>query len=201
MAAVIAHGGTDARIESKNLPGSIPANIRPPGERVAEPPTGSTMSLASTESRPAPAPRASTQVASAGPGFFGGLFSSSDESAKSGSDSQSDGVLGKMSRLVGLHGSDPADAPTAAKTKPVAAKPAQTASAGAIKPKPAAGSAAAPAAPTPAQSDVKAATAGTSKPPAEAAQPVETANNTSLLRGAQATVPAGGFDSRWGAMR
>jgi murein L,D-transpeptidase YafK len=200
MAAVIAHGGTDARIESRSLPGSIPANIRPPGERVAEPPTGSTMSLASTESRPAPAPRASTQVASASPGLFGGLFSSGDDSAKS-NDSQSDGVLGKMSRLVGLHGSDPTDAPPAAKTKPVAAKPAQTASVGAIKPKPPAASAAASAAPTPAQSDVKTATAGTSKPPAEAAQPVETANTTSLLRGAQATVPAGGFDSRWGAMR
>ncbi|HEY4404386.1 MAG TPA: murein L,D-transpeptidase family protein [Xanthobacteraceae bacterium] len=202
MAAVIAHGGTESRIESKNLPGSIPANIRPPGERVVEPPTGSTMSLASTESRPAPAPRASSQqVASAAPGFFGGLFTSSDDSAKS-NDSQSDGVLGKMSRLVGLKGSDQADAPTAAKTKPVIAKPAQTASVVAIKPKPAAASAAAPA-----QSDVKTATAGAAKPaaasapqPAEA-QPVETANNAGLLRGAQATVPAGGFDSRWGAMR
>jgi murein L,D-transpeptidase YafK len=197
MAAVIAHGGTDSRIEARSLPGSIPANIRPPGApSTAEPATGSTMSLASTESRPAPAPR--TQVASAGPSLFGGLFSSpSDDTAKSSGD-QSDGVLSKMSRLVGLHGSDPADAAPAAKSKPVAAKPAQTASVGAIKPKPAAG----------AQSDVKSTNAGAINPqaspappaPAEA-KPVETANNGSLLRGAQATVPAGGFDSRWGAMR
>jgi hypothetical protein len=38
------------------------------------------------------------------------------------------------------------------------------------------------------------------QPPAET-PPTETASNASLLRGAQATVPAGSFDSRWGAMR
>jgi murein L,D-transpeptidase YafK len=195
LAAVQAHGGTESRIESRSLPGSIPANIRPPGDPImGETPTGSTMSLASTESRPAPAPRSSAQVASAGSNsLFGGLFSSGDDSAKSSGDSSSGGVLDKVSRLVGLR-ADPADA-AASKAKP--AKPAQTASAGAIRPKPAA----------PAQPDVKSANAGAIKSqtapqqPAEAA-PTETASNTtSLLRGAQATVPAGSFDSRWGAMR
>src|SRR5260370_4736297 len=62
LAAVQAHGGTESRIESRSLPGSIPANIRPPGEPAVEA-TGSTMVLASSESRPAP--RSSTQVTSA----------------------------------------------------------------------------------------------------------------------------------------
>jgi hypothetical protein len=195
MAAVIAHGGTDSRIEAKNLPGSIPANIRPPGEPAAEPPTGSTMSLASSDSRPAPAPR--SQVASAGSGgMFGGLFSSSGDSPKS-TDSQP-GVFDRFSKL--LHGPDGAttDAVPAPKAKPVAGKPTQTASAapGAIRPKPAATT-------TATQPDTKSTNAGAIKPattPAEA-QPVETANNTTLLRGAAPPVPSGGFDSRWGAMR
>jgi murein L,D-transpeptidase YafK len=195
LAAVQAHGGTETRIESKSLPGSIPANIRPPSEPTAEPPTGSTMSLASTESRPAPAPR-STQVASAAPGnLFSGLFSSSDDSAKGSGNSQSAGVLSRVSRLVGLHGSDSA-ADTAPKTKPTAAKATQTAAAGAIRAKP----------PAP---DVKSAYAGTTKPTdapqattqQAATSQTETASSTTLLRGAQATIPAGSFDSRWGAMR
>jgi murein L,D-transpeptidase YafK len=200
LAAVQAHGGTESRIESRSLPGSIPANIRPPGDpTVGETTTGSTMSLASTESRPAPAPRSSTQVASAGSGsgLFGGLFSSKDDSAKSSGDSQSGGVLDRMSRLVGLHGPDSADAPTPSKAKPSTAKPAQTASAGAIKPKPQTG-AQAPA------SDAKSANVGAIKsasPQQPETPPTETASNASLLRGAQATVPAGSFDSRWGTMR
>jgi hypothetical protein len=204
LAAVQAHGGTESRIESKSLPGSIPANIRPPGEPAVESPTGSTvgMSLASTESRPVPAPRSSTQtqVASAGPGsLLGGLFSSGDDSSKSGGDSQSGGVL---NRMFGLHGSsEPADSASTAKAKPAAAKPTQTAStaAGAIRAKPSA-----PAqAPPPAPSDVKSANAGATKSqPATAPQPpAETApTETVMLRGAQATVPAGSFDSRWSSM-
>jgi murein L,D-transpeptidase YafK/outer membrane biosynthesis protein TonB len=213
MAEVIAHGGTASRIESRSLPGSIPANIRPPGDPVMGEPTGSTMSLASTESKPAPAPRSSTQVASAGSGsLFAGLFSSNDDGAKGSGDSKSGGVLDRMSRLVGLHGSDPADTPPVPRPKPTA-KPAQTASAspGAIRPKSASPSPSQPQ--TPIQSDAKSAnksanTGAAVKPQAAPApqQPVdtpatETANNASLLRGAQATVPAGAFDARWGAMR
>jgi murein L,D-transpeptidase YafK len=193
MAAVIAHGGTDSRIEARSLPGSIPANIRPPGDPIMGETTGSTMSLASTESRPAPAPRSSTQVASGGGsgGLFGGLFSSAgDDSAKS---SESGSVLDKMSRL--FHGSDPAaDAAPPAKAK-ASAKQTQAAAAGAIRPKPQVQ-----------PQDTKSATGGTGKPqtapqqPADP-QPTETASNAGLLRGAQATVPAGSFDSRWGAMR
>jgi murein L,D-transpeptidase YafK len=203
LAAVQAHGGTESRIESKLLPGSIPANIRPPGEPTVEPPTGSTggMSLASTESRPVPAPRSSTQVASAAPGsLLGGLFSSGEDSTKSSGDSPSGGVL---SRMFGVHGSsEPADPASTPKAKPAAAKPTQTAStaAGAIRTKPLAPVQA----PSPAPSDVKSANAGAAKSqPATAPQPpTETApTETVMLKGAQATVPAGSFDSRWSAMR
>jgi murein L,D-transpeptidase YafK len=194
MAAVISHGGTESRIEARSLPGSIPANIRPPGDPVMGETTGSTMSLASTESRPAPAPRSSTQVASGG--LLSGLFSSSGEDSAKGGNSGS--VLDKVSRL--FHGSDPAaDAAPAAKAK-TTAKTTQTASAaaGANRPKPQVQ----PQAPTAAsQPDAK--SAAPAKPQATPAdpQPTETASNTNLLRGAQATVPAGSFDSRWGAMR
>jgi len=83
----------------------------------------------------------------------------------------------------------------------------QTAAAGAARPKPSQAAQGQPAAP--AQSDVKSANAGAAKPPQSAPAPqqqaaapqADTVNSTSLLRGAQATVPAGSFDSRWGAMR
>jgi outer membrane biosynthesis protein TonB len=128
-------------------------------------------------------------LASAGPvSFFSGLFS---------------------------HASDPADtaSTSAPKPKAAAAKPTQTASVVAARPKPA--SQAAVPAQAPAQTEVKSANAAATKPAAPQqpaaltpqqpapAPAVETAsnNNPSLLRGAQATVPAGSFDSRWGAMR
>jgi len=220
MAAVVANGGTDTRIEARSIPGSIPANIRPPGPAnpgsspVMGETTGSTMSLASTESRPAPAPRAATQTTAAGGsgGLFGGLFSSSGDDGAKNADksadksSESGGVFDKMSRLVGLHGSDPAaDTAATAKTKPAPAKT-QTASAapGAIRPKPQVQPQVQPQ--TPAQPDPKVATASASKPqatpqqPGDQPQPTDTASNGNLLRGAQATVPAGSFDTRWGAM-
>jgi murein L,D-transpeptidase YafK len=213
MAAVIANGGTETRIEARSIPGSIPANIRPPGPAspVMGETTGSTMSLASTESRPAPAPRPATQTAAAGGGsggLFGGLFSSSgDDGAKStNKSSESGGVFDKMSRLVGLHGSDPA-ADATATAKPAPAKT-QTASAaaGAVRPKPQVQPQAQTATQPDAKTDAKTATASASKPqaapqqPGDQPQPTETASNGNLLHGAQATVPAGSFDSRWGAM-
>jgi murein L,D-transpeptidase YafK len=197
LAAVQANGGTETRIEAKSIPGSIPANIRPPGPPTAEPPTGSTMSLASSESRPVPAPGASTQVASAAPGnLFGGLFSSSEDGAKSGGSSQSGSMLGRM---FGVHGSpEPADAPPTPKAKPAPAKPTQTASTapGAIRAKP----------PAPAQAPSGAKSSpndsATTTQPAAAPQPTADgpSGETAMLRGAQATVPAGSFDTRWSTM-
>ncbi|HEY6254335.1 MAG TPA: hypothetical protein VIY51_00925, partial [Xanthobacteraceae bacterium] len=211
LAAVQLHGGTTFPIQSNSsVPGTIPANIRPPGPAAAPETTGSTtgnaMSLASSESRPVPAPRTSAQPGSAQPssgGLFGGLFASNGESAKSNDSQSGGGVLDRMSRLVGLGGSDQGGDTAAAKSKP-AAKPTQTASASAApaRPKPAAGAAAQPGA---AQPEVKSATAAPGKPPTAPQTPTDTqqeaVNTANLLRGAQATVPAGSFDTRWGSMR
>jgi hypothetical protein len=184
---VQAHGGTDSKIESSSLPGTIPANIRPPGKPEPEGATGSTMSLASADSRPVSG------------GLFSGLFSSSGDSAKSNDKSSSDspGVLDRMSRMVGLRGSEPDTTPT---PKPKAAKPAATqtasagtASAGAIRPKP----------PAPAQPGDKTASASKPAPSAPETPPpsqASSANNASLMNGAQAPLPSS-FDSRWNTMR
>jgi murein L,D-transpeptidase YafK len=207
MAAVVAHGGTEERIEaSRSVPGSIPANIRPPGQPQAEPATtGSTMSLASTESRPVGAPR--TQIAS-GTGFFGGLFSSNDgakndsaknDGAKAAAQPNSNSQLfgsspsgNVFSRLFGGGPSEEAtEAVPTAKPKPIA-KPTQTASAAPTnKPKPVQ---------TPTEAKPK---AQAEQPPPAAQPPAQTAtaSNNDVLRGAQPPVPAGSFDSRWGAMR
>jgi murein L,D-transpeptidase YafK len=209
MAAVVAHGGTEERIEaSRSLPGSIPANIRPPTNPAAEPvTTGSTMSLASLDSRPAAAPKSQAGTG-AGGGFFGGLFSSKDDVGKAAGDkaasdpqpAQSGNVFTRLFSGGG-HDGETTEAVPAAKPKP-AAKPTQTASATpAAKPK---------TTPTTAQSEVKpkaqtdqpqsAAQQPAAQSPAQAAAPTTTASNSDVLRGAQPTVPAGSFDSRWSAM-
>jgi murein L,D-transpeptidase YafK len=200
LAAVEKHGGTSSPIQaSSSLPGTIPANIRPPGPAAAPETTGSstTMSLASSESRPAPAPRASEQTASLG--LLGGLFSSGGDRAKDGGgNSQSGGMLDTMSRLVGLGGSS--SAPEAAPKSKPGAKPTQTAAAAPARPK---------SVPTaaPIQAEMKSANAAPANPQASpqpqtsADTQQEAVNTANLLRGAQATVPAGSFDSRWGAMR
>jgi murein L,D-transpeptidase YafK len=91
-------------------PGTIPANIRLPGDRVIDQSTGS-LAIAESSGR---------RVASAQSGsWFGGLFASNAQQAGT------DGMVDRVSRAVGLRGS------TEAKAKP-AAKPTQTA---AVKPK------------------------------------------------------------------
>ncbi|HZN28459.1 MAG TPA: murein L,D-transpeptidase family protein, partial [Xanthobacteraceae bacterium] len=115
LAAVKSHGGGGANI--RTAVGTIPAHVNPPAAPQPETTTGSTMSLASSESKPAAAPRSSVQVASASSGgigsFFGNLFGSKSESEQ------------------------PAAEPPAPKPKAAAAaKPQQTAAAGAARPKP-----------------------------------------------------------------
>ncbi len=153
--------------------GTIPANIRLPGERPPEQPTGS---LAIFE--PA-VPRSSGQVASADSsgGWFGGLFSSSDSKSGTGS------MVDRVSRAVGLGG---ADAGKDAKPK---AKPAVTKVAAKPKPKPATTQTAA------AQPKAKPHTQeANAAPPAPAS-----AADASLLRGAQpAAGSSGGFENRFG---
>jgi murein L,D-transpeptidase YafK len=169
--------------------GTIPAHVNPPGEK-SDTPTGSTgtMSLASAESKPAPAPKSSVQVASAAPtssggigGFFSNLFSSKSEEPTADSRAEK-------------------PAPAKSKAAPASAKATQTAAAGAIRPKsePAAAdtkTAAKPQAAPPNQQEANAAG------PTAAAQPAKQDGITNLLNGASPTVPSGGFDNRFGTWR
>jgi murein L,D-transpeptidase YafK len=182
LAAVKSHGGPGANI--RTAVGTIPAHVNPPGEPVPETTTGSFMSLASSGSKPAAAPRSSVQVASAAPtggsggigGFFGNLFGSKDKE----------------------QAAEPARAET---TKPKAtaagARPPQVAAAGAIRPKQSDApqaepkAAARPSKPQPAQETQQ----------ASAEPPAKPANNSSLLNGAAPTVPSGGFENRFGSWR
>jgi murein L,D-transpeptidase YafK len=173
LAAVKSHGGPGAVI--KTAYGTIPAHVNPPAE-TPEAPTGSFLSLASAESKPAPAPSSPVQVASAGgssgiSGFFGNLFGSKEEPKPA----------------------QPAPAAAAPKSKPAAA-PKQTTTVVAAKPKsePQAVAAAKPAAAPPKQQEANA-----------DPQPVSAsaAGNANLLTGAAPTMPSGGFENRFGAWR
>jgi murein L,D-transpeptidase YafK len=174
LAAVKSHGGPGAVI--KTAYGTIPAHVNPPEET----PTGSFMSLASSESRPAPAPSSSVQVASAGGssgigGFFGNLFGSKEEPKPA----------------------QPAPAVGAPKSKPAAA-PKQTATVVAAKPKsepqPVV-AAAKPAAAPPRQE------ANADPQPISSTQSASATGNSNLLTGAAPTMPSGGFENRFGAWR
>jgi murein L,D-transpeptidase YafK len=176
LAAVRSHGGPGTTIRTSS--GTIPPHVNPPaGSSSPETTTGSTFSLASAESRPA-----QVQVASAAPssggigGFFGNLFGSKREN-------QSGDARGT------------AAAPSAqakAQPTPTTPKPAQTATIGGIHAKPETQSAkVAVAKPQPSPPRQEAS--------AEAeAKPASTAN---VLNGAAPTVPAGGFENRFGAWR
>jgi murein L,D-transpeptidase YafK len=173
LAAVKSHGGPGATI--RTTIGTIPPHVNPPAESPASDSIVSTMSLASAESKPAPGPRSSVQVASAGSsgGFLSNLFGlkSEDQSAATRS--------------------APAAEPAKPKSAAAPAKPAHTTVA-AKKP-------------GPAPAEVKAANAAATKAsPAKQEAATEQPGNTtttSLLNGAAPTMPSGGFDSRFGAWR
>jgi murein L,D-transpeptidase YafK len=185
LAAVKSRGGPGANI--RTAVGTIPAHVNPPGEPVAETTTGSFLSLASSESKPAPAPRSSVQVASAAPagssggigGFFGNLFGSKETE----------------------QAAEPRAGAAAETTKPKsgasAARPPQVAAAGAIRPKQS----------DTQQAEPKAAARASKPQPAQETQqasaepPAKPANGSSLLNGAAPTVPSGGFENRFGAWR
>jgi murein L,D-transpeptidase YafK len=173
LAAVKSHGGPGAVI--KTAYGTIPAHVNPPEET---PTTGSFMSLASAESRPAPAPSSPVQVASAGgssgiSGFFGNLFGSKEEPKPA-----------QPAPVAGTPKSKPAAAP---KQTVVAAKPKPES-----KSEPQAVAAAKPPAAPPKQQEANA----DPRPVSASA-----AGNTSLLTGAAPTMPSGGFENRFGAWR
>jgi murein L,D-transpeptidase YafK len=186
LAAVKNNGGPGGTI--KTAAGTIPAHVNPPAESKGETtgstpfpnPFAGTLSLASTESKPAATPRSSTstssvQVASASP--------------------SSGGIGGFFSNLFGSKSEEQAAAPSkpeasAPKSKP-AAKPAPTAVAAKAKSEPQKSEpqlASAASKPVPVRQE---ASAATSKP--------ESIND--LLTGAAPTVPPGGFENRFGAWR
>jgi murein L,D-transpeptidase YafK len=165
IAAVKSHGGPGATIHTSS--GTIPPHVNPPAGSLAEP-TGSTMGLASAESRP-------FQIASAGPSsggissFFSNLFGTNHEQQNTPS---------------------PA---VVAKPQTAAAKSTQQNAASAPRPKPEA------------QPADKTAKVAATKPPASPArqegseEPDAKPATTNLLSGAAPTVPASGFENRFGA--
>jgi murein L,D-transpeptidase YafK len=168
LSAVRSHGGPGATIHTSS--GTIPSHVNPPAEAPRETTTGSTIGLASAESRPAQMKVASAAPSSGGiGGFFGNLFGSKRENQS--------GDAGAT---------PPAQSPQAKpKPAPATAKPAQTAA-----------------------TDSKTAKVAVANPqpspPRQEARAEPEAKSTStanLLNGAAPTVPAGGFDNRFGAWR
>jgi murein L,D-transpeptidase YafK len=169
------NNGRFTGIESTaKVPGTIPAHVNPP--RDPGDTTGSTFALASSESK-------SVQVASAGPtqssgSFFGNLFSfGRSEPAPQPAPAQANLPKPKANPPA-----KPAPTVTASvkpKTQSEPEQPSRSASAGAIRPQ---------------QQQQQQADAY-----ADATQPKPATN--ALLNGAAPTVPAGGFENRFGAWR
>jgi len=195
------------RSPSVSLPGTIPAHAVPPRE--AEAATSSVGGQSAT-----------TKVASAGDSgssgnWFGGLFTSSSPEQPS----SSDGVFDRMSRFVGLKGSEPAPDQAAAQKKKSAptTKSTQTAAAAPKAPVPKSAGSTGPAlsgtaspvtttnagairpaaAPKAEPQEAKPEATQEAKAPAAAEQ--RPANSAGLLNGAQPTMPTGSFSSRWGS--
>jgi murein L,D-transpeptidase YafK len=186
-----------------STPGTIPAHASPPRE--PEPATGS-FGLAS----------ANTRVASAGDGgssgnWFGGLFTSNSPEQPS----SSDGVFDRMSRFVGLKGSEPApDAATAQqKKKSTPTKSTQTAAATPKAPTPKATSttstspataptnagAIRPAAPKAQEAKPEPKPEASQEAKAPAAPEPRPASSAGVLNGTQPATSGGSFNSRWGS--
>jgi murein L,D-transpeptidase YafK len=175
LSAVKSHGGPGATI--RTAAGTIPAHVNPPGER--SPDTGGMMSLASAESQPVPGPRSSVQVASAAPGssggigaFFGNLFGKGDGQDAGSPGSQS----GEASATKSKSAAKPARTAAQATRTKAEPRPAETKTAAAPKPSPV-------------------------KQEANAELQSHTASASTLLNGAAPTVPASGFEGRFGAWR
>jgi murein L,D-transpeptidase YafK len=175
LTAVMSHGGPGATI--KTAAGTIPAHVKPPAEpslTTGSTAAGSTMSLASADSRPAFGPRSSVQVASAGSGgiggFFSNLFGSKDEESAANSRPAPAGEKAKPAAAKPAASTAPAPSKARSEPRPAEAKPADTRTAQAA-------------------------------PQQDAEGKPATAGNTNLLNGAAPTVPSGAFEGRFGAWR
>jgi hypothetical protein len=186
LAAVKSHGGPGAPI--KTALGTIPAHVNPPAETSAETPSlASIMSLASAESRPAPAPapRSSVQVASAAPGssggiggFFGSLFGSKNDDQATAASAKPDEKPAAKSK------------PAASASKPTQSASATTRAKSESSKSESNKSEASKSEPQAAETKTAAAQSAPAKPDA---------NAPGVLNGAARTMPSGGFDSRFGA--
>jgi len=176
LSAVKSHGGPGATI--RTAIGTIPPHVNPPAEPSE---TGSTMRLASTDSKPAAGSRTSVQVASAGPGNSGGIGSFLSNLFGSKSDDQSTELRG------------------AAETAGAKPKPASSAR------KAAASGGSSARSKSPPASDSRTAAAAEKTPSKQQETSTESAAGPSaaptLLTGAQPTLSSGGFEGRFGAWR
>ncbi len=187
LSAVKNNGGPGGTI--RTAAGTIPAHVNPPAEPKGETtgstpfpnPFAGTLSLASTESKPAAAPRSATpavQVASASP--------------------TSGGIGNFFSNLFGSKSEEPAAAPSKPEASAPKSKPA------AAPPKPAPTAVAAKQKSEPQKSEPQLASAGTKPVPMRqeaSAVPSKPENINDLLTGAAPTVPTAGFENRFGAWR
>jgi hypothetical protein len=172
LSAVKSHGGPGADI--KTASGTIPAHVNPPGQpRDA---SGSTMSLASSDSRPA-----SVQVASAGANsggigsFFGNLFGSKREDETRAAQSTPSTTPAKTKvASTSTKQTSGAAARTKGETQSADAKPPKVAMA---KP------------------------GSTLREESGSDAEAKPAGTPSMLNGAAPAVPSGGFDGRFGAWR
>jgi hypothetical protein len=141
-------------------------------------------------------------------GFFASLFASKSSTTETKTveakpaEKKSGGAIDRMAKLVGLRNGDAKPAAADAAKPGAAAKPAQAAANGAIRPKPAE---AAPVKTAEAQS-APPATAGQSPWPAvpapqRAPAPAPAPANNGGISGAAPVVPAGNFDNRWSGFR
>jgi hypothetical protein len=171
LAAVKSHGGPGATI--RTAIGTIPPHVNPPAETPSSDSFFGTMSLASAESKPAPAPRSSVQVASAGSsgGFFSNLFGSKSEDQSAAAPAE------PAKTKSAAAPAKPAHTTTAAKKPAPTPAEAKTANAAAVKPSP------------------------QQKQEASAESQGNATTTTSLLNGAAPTMPSNGFDGRFGAWR
>jgi hypothetical protein len=174
LSAARAHPGATIRTAS----GTIPSHVNPPAE--ADGSTGSTMSLASSDSRPASAQMASASAAPSGlTGLFSSWFGSKAENQKAENQTH-----------------QPTDA-TAAKPKPAAAKPTHVAK---IKTENT-GTADAKNSGTSEAKNAKPGSPAATEQAKEANAEPKAGSGAGILNGAAPTIPAGGFENRFGSWR
>ena len=162
---------------------AVAAVSAPRTPKSAAPSSNYIVAAADSRAAPPPPPRAATEG-----GMFSSLFATGNESR-----SNSDGVLGRMKNSVGrIFGGDDDPKPTAAKAAP-APKPAARPAPAAVQAK------AAPKPQPPSQEQVQ--PQETARAPVETPARASAAGGASLMSGAAPTVPAGSFDSRFGAVR